>query len=160
MDVQIVNYCNNYIHTFYRSKDDGKDWKCTFVHGNSRFSRRRFLWENLKVLHFGNGPWMCIRDFNELFSQEEKEGIQPHCQNKINLFRRFMDNAGLMDIVLKGSKFMWFSNPHNGMVIKERIDRMLVNWEWREVLTNAVVTTLPASFFRSLPPSSALEIES
>ncbi|RYR79498.1 hypothetical protein Ahy_A01g004314 [Arachis hypogaea] len=48
-----------------------------------------------------------------------------------------------MDIDLKEKKFTWFSNPRNGFVIRERIDRALVNWEWRRLYQNATFATLP-----------------
>ena len=72
-------------------------------------------------LALGNDPYMYIGDFNELIIQEGKLGIRPHCQNKINLFRCFLDNAGLMDMALKGCRFTWFSNPRNGIITKEKI---------------------------------------
>ncbi|RYQ81024.1 hypothetical protein Ahy_Scaffold1g107040 [Arachis hypogaea] len=48
-----------------------------------------------------------------------------------------------MDIDLKGEKFTWFSNPRNGFVTREMLDRVLVNWEWRRLYQNATLTALP-----------------
>ena len=101
------------------------------------------LWERICVLHVGNSPWMCIGDFNELAYHDEKVGTRLHCQNKINLFREFLNNVGLMDMSQKGCKFTWAINPRNGVVTKEKIDRMLVNWKWRQEFPNAMVTTYP-----------------
>ena len=143
VEVEIVDACQNYIHTLCRSRDDGLDWDCTFVYGNPIFPERRYLWERLRVLHIGNSPWMCIGDFNELLSQAEKVGARPHCQNRINLFRAFVDNAELMDMDLKGSRFTWLSNPRNGVITKEKIDRLLVNWSWRRSFPNAIVSAFP-----------------
>ena len=44
---------------------------------------------------------------------------------------------------MKGYQFTWMSNPRNGVVTKERIDRLLVNWSWRQIYHNAIVTTVP-----------------
>ena len=41
---------------------------------------------------------MCIGNFNEIVNQEEKIKARPHHQNKINLFKSFLDDNGLMDI--------------------------------------------------------------
>ena len=56
----------------------------------------------LSRLHIiSDSPWMCIGDFNEILSQEEKIGLRPHCSNKINLFKEFVNEAELMDMVLR-----------------------------------------------------------
>lgn len=36
-----------------------------------------------------------------------------------------------MDFELKGCIFTQVSNPRNGVVTKERIDRVLVSWGWQ-----------------------------
>ena len=54
-----------------------------------------------------------------------------------------MGKAELMDMVVKGCKFTWMSNPRDAFITKERIDRLLVNWEWRQIYPNAVVTAIP-----------------
>ncbi|RYQ82617.1 hypothetical protein Ahy_B10g101199 [Arachis hypogaea] len=48
-----------------------------------------------------------------------------------------------MDLELKGNKFTWFSNPRNGLVTRERLDRAMVNWKWRQAFSNASLTALP-----------------
>ena len=61
-----------------------------------------------------------------------------------------MDEAELMDMVIQGCKFTWMSNPRNGFITKERIDRVLVNWGWRQLYPNGVVTAIrPISFDHS-----------
>ncbi|KAL4293355.1 hypothetical protein AHAS_Ahas18G0119800 [Arachis hypogaea] len=44
---------------------------------------------------------------------------------------------------LQGMKYTWFSNPRNGCVTKERLDRVLVNWEWRRAFQHATLSALP-----------------
>ncbi|RYR66792.1 hypothetical protein Ahy_A03g012857 [Arachis hypogaea] len=41
-------------------------------------------------------------------------------------------------------RFTWFSNPRNGCVTREKIDRALVNWECRVLFENASLLTMPA----------------
>ena len=144
LEIEVVDTCKNYIHTFCKVKEDGDMWDATFVYGNPKFSERRYLWDELSRLHTtSTSPWMCIGDFNEILSQEEKIGLRPHCPNKIHLFKQFVDEAGLMDMEIKGCRFTWMSNPRNGFITKERIDRLLVNWEWRQIYPNAIVTATP-----------------
>ena len=89
---------------------------------------RKYLWDRIKRLHTGSGyPWLCIGDFNELYHQDEKVGLRPHSQYKIDLFRDLLDRNGLMEMEVKGCRFTRHSNPRNGVVVKERIDRVLAN---------------------------------
>lgn len=60
-----------------------------------------------------------------------------------NLFRDFLNSTGLMDVDLKGCKFTWMSNPRGGVVTREKIDRVLVNYNWRVEFPNAMATALP-----------------
>lgn len=61
----------------------------------------------------------------------------------MELFREFLNGAGLMDMDPKGSKFTWRINPRNGFVTRERLDRVVVNWAWRAVFSHALAISLP-----------------
>ena len=99
------------------------------MYGNLKFNERTFLWEKLRCLQCNaHSPWMCFGDFNEILNQEENIGLRLHCPNKIWLFRKFLDEVGLMDIEVKGYKFTWWSNPRDRVITRERIDRILANW--------------------------------
>ena len=144
VEVEIIAANRNYIHTLCRSRNYGDSWDCTFIYGNPHFNDRKALWGRVSVLHHNqNSPWMCFGDFNEILNQEEKIGLHPHGHNKMNLFREFLDEAGLMDLEVKGCKFTWTSNPRNDFITRERIDRLLVNWEWRQMFPNAILYAIP-----------------
>lgn len=61
----------------------------------------------------------------------------------MDLFRDFLSQTGLMDLDLKGSKYTWFSNPRDGFVTREKLDRVLVNWPWRMEYQHAIAIALP-----------------
>ena len=44
-----------------------------------------------------------------------------------------------MDLKVKGCNYTWVSNLKDGRVTKERIDRMVANWEWHKEFPNAYV---------------------
>ena len=124
----MVATCRNSIHTFCRDKEEGHSWESTFAYGNLKFNERKFLWSKLELLCLdGTCSWMCIRDFNGIANQDEKIGLKPYHQHKINLFHDFLNNTSLMDMEVKGCRFTWASNPRNGVIIREKIDRMLAN---------------------------------
>ncbi|KAJ1436543.1 hypothetical protein SESBI_04153 [Sesbania bispinosa] len=87
---------------------------------------------------------MDLWDFNEVLSQAEKEGIQPYHVTGANLFRFFLEDTGLIDLDLKGSKFTWASNPRGGFVTSEKLDCVLVNWASRADFPHAMAISLPS----------------
>ncbi|KAJ1411448.1 Endonuclease/exonuclease/phosphatase superfamily [Sesbania bispinosa] len=50
----------------------------------------------------------------------------------------------LLELDLKGNRFTWFSNPREGIVTREKLDRALINWLWFSLYPNAIVTAYPA----------------
>lgn len=78
-----------------------------------------------------------------MLAHYEKNGLQPHNVRGAELFRDFLNIYGLMELDLKGCAFTWVSNPRNGMVVQEKLDRVIVNWPWRAEFCNAYVSTLP-----------------
>ncbi|KAJ1417307.1 Zinc knuckle CX2CX4HX4C [Sesbania bispinosa] len=144
IDIHISNYNNNFIHTTINTNDSPKVWEATFVYGSPRARDGRNFWYVLRDLHADNQtPWCLMGDFNELLSQSEKEGLHPPNTKGMELFNKFVSDSGLMDLHLKGCKFTWLSNQRNGFVTRERLDRILVNWPWRDVYQNAMAIALP-----------------
>ncbi|KAJ1392992.1 Reverse transcriptase domain [Sesbania bispinosa] len=62
----------------------------------------------------------------------------------MDLFREFLHANELMDLETKGCRFTWSSNPRNGFITRERLDRVLVNWALRFMFEHAIATALPA----------------
>ncbi|KAJ1399226.1 Zinc finger, CCHC-type [Sesbania bispinosa] len=142
--VSVSHHSPNFIHAFVEDLQDVKEWKVAFLYGNPTFQQRRHLWGRIQALRTSiQRPWTIMGDFNELLYPFEKDGLRPHQQHRIDLFRIFVSDMGLMDLELKGCKFTWFSNPRNDFVIREKLDRILVNWEWRSLFPNALAMVVP-----------------
>lgn len=134
----------NYIHAAVRVRRSEVMFKFIFVYGNRTFSQRRSPWGKLMRLKPQNqGPGCCLGDFNEMKESNEKEGVRPADHNRLELFRGFLNDSGLMDLEIKGCKFTWMSNPRNGVVTKQKIDRALSNWAWRELFPHSLATAQP-----------------
>lgn len=105
-EVQIMDSCSNYIHTAVKERRSGIVVEFSFIYGNPPFSSRRNLWPRLaKHKPINNSPWCCIGDFKEMLSSAEKDGLRQVDHVRINKFREFLDETGLMDFNLQGCKF-------------------------------------------------------
>lgn len=143
--IQVFEASQNYIHASVLVKDIGKEFDCTYVYGNPNFQQRRGLWSKLLALQGERDiPWCCMGDFNELLSQYEKEGIRPYHSGRGDLFRDFLNIYGLMELDLKGCHFTWASNPRNGVIIREKLDCILVNCAWRREFPHGLAVALPS----------------
>ncbi|KAJ1426349.1 Endonuclease/exonuclease/phosphatase superfamily [Sesbania bispinosa] len=107
----------------------------------------RQLWGELGLLTTGRAhPWALIRDFNQILQEHEKEGLRPPNPNNIQRFKMFIEDNGLIDMEMKGNRFTCFSNPRDGVVVRERIDRVLVNANWRFLFPHATGTSFKYEF--------------
>ncbi|RYR42914.1 hypothetical protein Ahy_A08g039347 [Arachis hypogaea] len=81
-------------------------WQCIFVYENLVFQRRRKLWKELTESNMNKEESQAFSgDFNDVLSQDEKVSIHPQPRIYLETFRRFVDDNGLIDVDLKGSKF-------------------------------------------------------
>lgn len=73
---------------------------------------------------------MCAKDFNEIFSQEEKlEGA--FCNHhQMQLFRDVIYECCFMDLGFNGSQFTWSKHFEDGHSIWEQLDKGLANINW------------------------------
>lgn len=102
------------------------------------------LWGKILNLKPRNdGPWCCIGDINEMTSITEKEGSRPIEPIWLNLLRDFLNVSELMDQELKCFKVAWISNPRDGIITKQKIGRILVNWGRRDLYPLAIGLALP-----------------
>ncbi|RYR07699.1 hypothetical protein Ahy_B05g075110 [Arachis hypogaea] len=76
--------------------------------------------------------------------QEDKEHKKMKNGNTTVDTGEFVDDNGLIDIDLKGSKYTWFSNPKNNVITRKRLDRVLVNWKWLQIYQNVNLRASPA----------------
>ncbi|CAN1773423.1 hypothetical protein LINPERHAP1_LOCUS12492 [Linum perenne] len=126
--VTIVNYSRNFVNMDVTDGDDSK-FHFTRFYGYPERQRRPESWEMLKSLRV-DSPWICMGDFNDLMSQEEKKGIHRHPQNLIDGFKDAVSESGLLDVHMHGYKFTWSIHKGKPNQVEEKLDRALANSSW------------------------------
>ncbi|XP_072054760.1 uncharacterized protein [Arachis hypogaea] len=143
VNIHVYAWCDNFIKTRV-SSGNNEDWESTFVYGHPDYKKRKELWKELSFVDNNlTLPRILIGDFNDVISQDEKVGLHPKPSSQIESFRNFVHENAVLDLELQGMKYTWFSNPRNGCVTKERLDRVLAIWEWRKMFQNATLSALP-----------------
>lgn len=72
--LEVVDSHRNYIDAVINGGMEDV-WRFTGFYGKPDTARRGEAWDKLRSLNRGrNIPWLCVRDFNEITSQDEKLG--------------------------------------------------------------------------------------
>lgn len=120
-------------------------WLLTCIYGPPYKQDQYMFWDFLNQIGSTySGPWLCLGDFNDITSQQDKRGGNCFAQSSKGGLNSVIFNQGLIDLGFSGNSFTW-SNERGGRPnIKERIDRGIANVEWRSIFHRAIVSHLPA----------------
>ncbi|XVF37472.1 hypothetical protein REPUB_Repub20aG0011000 [Reevesia pubescens] len=144
MGVQVIGREKNLIDSIVVNNDDGRKCRIFWIYGAPIFEDRREVWEYIKrKAKYINEPWMCIGDFNDVASVMEKEGGKCKERRKLLSFQNLIRDCNLNEVHSQGQFFTWFG-IRDGELIKERLDRVLVNFDWMEAFPDMQVFVLPA----------------
>ncbi|KAL5772200.1 hypothetical protein ACOSQ2_012124 [Xanthoceras sorbifolium] len=117
-------------------------WVATIVYANPSFGIRRKLWQYLNLLRSCfRGPWVVLRDFNEIMHSSEKRGGRAGFSN--SGFLDWVNDNCLVDLGFVGQKFTWTSRRGANEEICCRLDRAVCSMEWRTMFPEGFVKHLP-----------------
>ncbi|KAF7154187.1 hypothetical protein RHSIM_Rhsim01G0110800 [Rhododendron simsii] len=138
VDVEVAN--KNVMHTVISSLVDSRCWVSTFVYGSPTHAGKELVWNMIRGIACSeNIPWMCIGDFNQVLSVEDKRGGNIPNMGRIRVFQEMLEECGLTDLECKGPRFTWRNNRNASDFIMERIDIAFANARWREIFDTALV---------------------
>ncbi|KAG5517160.1 hypothetical protein RHGRI_037799 [Rhododendron griersonianum] len=138
IDVDIVS--KNFIHAVISEKASSSVWAATFIYGCPTRSGRVQVWDSIREIAYSERlPWLCMGDFNQVLSVEDKLGGVSPSQNLLSAFHEMISSCGLVDLEFKGPKFTWRNNRREDAFIMERIDMAFANADWREMHEHAMV---------------------
>ena len=86
---------------------------------------------------------MVLGDINEITSQAEKVGGRPFRYSQCSDLENFVDAASLVDIGFHGNPFTWSNARESLALIRERLDRALINPTWLSSFRSSKVIHLP-----------------
>ena len=93
------------------------------------------------------GPWCCIADFNVVLLSSEKQSKHPPLYKQMEEFSLALESCRLADMGFRGYPFTWNNKRPEDANIKERLDQVVANSEWRERFPASTLTHL---FFHAL----------
>lgn len=100
-------------------------------------------WSYLKwrapLYHYA--PRVMLGDFNDIRSNEEKEGGLVRPEASFSAFREMIEANGLQDIMTGGGHFTWVGVRHE-YTVRSRIDRVMANSIWLDLYPSSYVQLL------------------
>ena len=138
VDIEITYKCCNMINGLVFSDHLNESCLISFVYGPPNRNNRGPFWEAVeKVGEAFGGGWLCIGDFNHVFSQTHKKGGKLVASSSSGGPNDVNEKNGLIDINFSSNPYTW-SNGREGLAnIKERLDRAFVYDRWRLIFLRA-----------------------
>ena len=131
VNLHIQTYSLNYIDTWIMT-DIASPWRLTGFYGRPEEHRNHESWEYLMHLHSRDTlPWLCMGDFNEILSSNEKQGRHPHSLRCMEDFRSALLHCGLINLGFIGNIFTWRNDRPGNEFVQERLDRACATIKWQ-----------------------------
>ena len=146
IDLEISTKWCNMINGLVFSDPVNEPWMISFVYESPNRNNKGPFWEVVeKVGDAFSGGWLCISDFNHVFSQADKKGRRPVAESSDGGPSKIIEKNCLIDLQFFGNPYTR-SNRRDGLAnIKERLDRAFANDRWRIIFPRATIQHLAAS---------------
>ncbi|KAK5844217.1 hypothetical protein PVK06_000353 [Gossypium arboreum] len=106
-------------------------WRFTGFYGTPYTQDREESWATLKNLYHANDiPWIVAGDFNKIMYGFEKNGGLPRDENRMEAFRKALEDCQLYDMGFSKRWFTWERGNLLETNIQERLDRGVANTTW------------------------------
>lgn len=126
------------IYPLMHLSNERPNFLCSFVHGPPYWRLKVDFQEEPSGLGGSVGcPWVCVGDFNDIVSHNEKQGGRFSMGSFSTSLLHFMDNMGFVDLRFLGRTFTWCNGKFGLASVWERLDRSIANVNWRTEFPNA-----------------------
>ena len=123
-------------------------WRLTGIYGHLEKQMKLKTWKLLRNLNTRSSlPWMCIGDYNEILTFEEKNGTNPRPLPSMLEFQSTLLFCGLIDLDYSGYLFTWQNGRFRVAYVEERLDSACASLGWSKLFPTEKVCHLTASYF-------------
>ena len=139
VDLHVQTYSLNHIDARIMT-DPSSPWRLTGFYGRPKEHRKHESWKYLRHLHSRDSlPWICIGDYNEILSSDEKQGRISRSLWCMEEFRSALLYCCLIDLGFTRNIFTWRNGRTGSAFIQERLDWVCATTGWRDIFLHAKV---------------------
>lgn len=93
--------------------------RASWIYGDIQHDMRRISWQHLmRLVGSVNLPCLCIGDFNEIASKDEKSGGR-RIRGELKAFQELTNSLHLMDVGFSGPRYTWCNSRDGESTVKE-----------------------------------------
>ncbi|GMI69843.1 hypothetical protein HRI_000653600 [Hibiscus trionum] len=134
-NIDLLSYSDRFIHTYITC--NSSSFYFTGIHGFSETCNKPKTWELIDSLNINNDhPWLIGGDFNEILSDNEKQGGCRRPRSQINNFRNCLFRNNLFYCKPTTGWFTWSKTGPKTPSLFERLDRFVGNMAWKASFPN------------------------
>lgn len=115
----------------------------TAVYGSTDYRVRRDLWNSLISSSSTTLPWCVLGDFNAIPDASEKLSSRPARASLISEFQSMLITSGLTNAGYEGPHYTWSNKRKGQAYAAARLDRVLLNYHWRQSVGDYLVKHHP-----------------
>ena len=131
ISLEIKSYTKFHVDAVILDASSDYKWRITRFYGHPETHKRYESWHLLAFLNNQlQLPWLCLGDFNEILSMNEKFGGANHPQQQMDGFREIVNYCGFHDFGYCGLDYTWSNMQEGENRICLRLDRALATPEW------------------------------
>lgn len=131
IDLNIVHSSRTMICAQVKGEKDKPNWLLIGVYGPCKGSEKHQFWVDLlQITKAFGGPWLAVRDWNDITSVDERLGRAKRASSSITAFAKFIEESGGIDLGCVGPKFTWSNKQDESTHVKPRLDRAIANIGW------------------------------
>lgn len=139
----LLGMCSQFIDVAVQFPGADQRWHCTGFYGFADQALRARSWDLLQQLAAHNDlPWVVGGDYNEVLSNNEKEGGNSRNDNLNEMFKLALVDCGLSDLGYVGENFTWTNNRAAPDTVRCRLDRICANASWTTIFPESFVEHL------------------
>ncbi|KAL0454948.1 UNVERIFIED_CONTAM: hypothetical protein Slati_0834000 [Sesamum latifolium] len=115
IEVCLQSFSKHHIDATVSLNGDSQNWRFTGFYGHPDTASRKGTWDLLRKLsRCATRPWLCAGDYNEILSQNEKEGLIPVLNGKSRILGDAWKIVGYKIWIL------WAIRSHSVTIMKNR----------------------------------------
>ena len=131
ISLEVKSYTKFHVDAVVSEASSDYRWRITGFYGHPETHKKYESWHLLTFLNNQlQLPWLCLGDFNEILSMNEKFGGVNRPQQQMDSFRGIVNYCGSHDLGYYGPDYTWSNMQEGENRICLRLDRALATPEW------------------------------
>ena len=145
ISINILHLESQLIHC--KILQDTKELQATFAYVQPFTDKKIEFWNQAEAIsRTAQGPWILMGDLNDIVFEFERAPQRNGSGTRSQQFREYIQACDLIDMEASGCKYTWIREQNGRATLRERLDRVLTNIDFRLLFSEAKSINLPRTY--------------